>query len=333
MIYDGELWELQMPEALMAEIVSGSSRTTSNWPTPTCADAYTDKLKSSQQKEGSMHSVNLSQAVNMKWSTPRASDNDQGPAAREAMENDGASSWEAQGRGATLSTQVKVDAVTQDKATAWPSPCASGRGGSQTPGSHLSLEKAVEGWNKDGSRSNEERSVWATPSASEADGGPQDPDKRKAGGHQVRLRDAVAITKERETPRASPSARDWKDSPGMSKEGTNPDGSVRSREDQLARQVTGVLNPDWEECLMCWPVGWTSAEPMEAIYWPWAQASLFVALRGQPQHEWEPPRTAEKIKDRNKRVKAIGNGQDPSAFTLALQVLVRMKSPMMKRAA
>jgi hypothetical protein len=42
-----------------------------NWPTPTCADAFTDKLKSSQQQEGSMHSVNLSQAVKM-WPTPRS---------------------------------------------------------------------------------------------------------------------------------------------------------------------------------------------------------------------------------------------------------------------
>jgi hypothetical protein len=36
-----------------------------NLPTPTVADTFTDKLKSSQQKEGSMHSVNLSQAVHM----------------------------------------------------------------------------------------------------------------------------------------------------------------------------------------------------------------------------------------------------------------------------
>jgi hypothetical protein len=42
-----------------------------NWPTPTCADAFTDKLKSSQQQEGSMHSVNLSQAVKM-FPTPTA---------------------------------------------------------------------------------------------------------------------------------------------------------------------------------------------------------------------------------------------------------------------
>jgi len=43
----------------------------SSWPTPTVADCYTDKLKSTQQKPGSMHSVNLSQAVKM-WPTPTA---------------------------------------------------------------------------------------------------------------------------------------------------------------------------------------------------------------------------------------------------------------------
>ena len=36
-----------------------------NFPTPTVADTFTDKLKSSQQKPGSMHAVNLSQAVHM----------------------------------------------------------------------------------------------------------------------------------------------------------------------------------------------------------------------------------------------------------------------------
>jgi hypothetical protein len=41
------------------------------WPTPTVSDAYTDKLRSTQQKEGSMHSVTLAQAV-QRWPTPRA---------------------------------------------------------------------------------------------------------------------------------------------------------------------------------------------------------------------------------------------------------------------
>jgi len=45
-----------------------------NLPTPTVADTFTDKLKSSQQKEGSMHSVNLSQAVHL-MPTPNTMDN------------------------------------------------------------------------------------------------------------------------------------------------------------------------------------------------------------------------------------------------------------------
>jgi hypothetical protein len=36
-----------------------------NLPTPTVSDTFTDNLKSSQQKEGSMHSVTLPQVVKM----------------------------------------------------------------------------------------------------------------------------------------------------------------------------------------------------------------------------------------------------------------------------
>lgn len=40
----------------------------------------------------------------------------------------------------------------------------------------------------------------------------------------------------------SPAARDWKDSPGMSSTGTNPDGSQRKRTDQLPRQVQQMVS-------------------------------------------------------------------------------------------
>jgi site-specific DNA-cytosine methylase len=61
----------------------------------------------------------------------------------------------------------------------------------------------------------------------------------------------------------TPSARDWKDSPGMAQTTVNPDGSHRNRNDQLARAVysvtppAGSLNPDWVEWLMGVPIGWT----------------------------------------------------------------------------
>jgi hypothetical protein len=42
---------------------------------------------------------------------------------------------------------------------------------------------------------------------------------------------------------ATPSARDWKDTPGMAQTGIDPDGSTRSRVDQLPRQVAAAMWP------------------------------------------------------------------------------------------
>jgi hypothetical protein len=49
--------------------VNNAPTPSGNWPTPLASDVYTDNLKSSQQKDGSMHSVSLGQAVQM-WPTP-----------------------------------------------------------------------------------------------------------------------------------------------------------------------------------------------------------------------------------------------------------------------
>lgn len=48
----------------------------------------------------------------------------------------------------------------------WPTPTKSERSGRQTPGSHLSLMKAVKGWKKDGSRE-----MWPTPTRRDWKGG------------------------------------------------------------------------------------------------------------------------------------------------------------------
>lgn len=71
---NGECWEPPMSALPTFARESGLSPTPSgNWPTPTTADAYTDNLKSSQQSDGSMHSVSLAQAVQM-YPTPTARD-------------------------------------------------------------------------------------------------------------------------------------------------------------------------------------------------------------------------------------------------------------------
>ena len=44
-----------------------------SWPTPSVSDTFTANLKSIQQKDGSRHSLNLSQAVKL-WPTPTARD-------------------------------------------------------------------------------------------------------------------------------------------------------------------------------------------------------------------------------------------------------------------
>ena len=98
--------------------------------------------------------------------------------------------------------------------------------------------------------------LWPTARANEGTGAKIPPNRQ--GG--IALKQAVALyAQEREgldhTGRAesqpfvatvmwtTPSARDWKDSAGMATTGTNPDGSTRSRLDQLPRQAALYPTP------------------------------------------------------------------------------------------
>ena len=76
---------------------------------------------------------------------------------------------------------------------------------------------------------------------------------------------------------ATPTARDWKDTPGMKTEGVNPDGSIRKRMDRIVPQAIGAklsgsnvatekrgqLNPEFCRWLMGFPEGWTLSRGTE----------------------------------------------------------------------
>jgi len=82
------------------------------------------------------------------------------------------------------------------------------------------------------------------------------------------------------------------------------------REEAIAE---GSLNPDWVEWLMGLPIGWTSLNPLEKEqYDKWLEKNK----NGIWWLEEPPiPRLATKIKERNKRLKALGNGIVPATLT------------------
>lgn len=226
----------------------------------TCADAYLDKLKSSQQQPGSMHSVNLSQAVGMNWPTVTVAGN-----------------YNRVGASATSGDGLAF-AVNEPSASAWPTPMANSSTGSGRRGEGgVNLQTAIDEEGK-------QASAWATPASRDYRAPNAKPFSQRGGG----------------------------------KKGEQLPNMVRHSGEM------GTLNPTWVEALLCWPLGWSSDRHMEVMNWPWAFHGRFVACRYRSQQEWEPPRTVLHAHGREKRIKAIGNGQDPSALLLAVITIVTM---------
>jgi len=88
-----------------------------------------------------------------------------------------------------------------------------------------------------GSGSTGALSGWMTPTVADSAGHGFTCDRGEKSRRRLTL-----VGQARLTGWTTPSARDWKDSPGMATTGTNPDGSTRSRLDQLPRQAAMVIS-------------------------------------------------------------------------------------------
>jgi hypothetical protein len=74
--------------------------------------------------------------------------------------------------------------------------------------------------------------------------------------------------------------------------------------DNLQTQCDGSLNPDWVDCLVGLPMGWTNPEVKEVSR---ENPNRWPAFMGQEQYEWEPLRTCGKVPNRSNRLKMDGN--------------------------
>lgn len=240
------------------------------------------------QKTWERHTVGNASGVShgaaLAWPTPRHSENVQDELTmRRVAESQSGSGWPAgveEGRGATLSTAVAANERN------WPSP------------------NAFDSVDDFGKRRESNRE----------DG---------QGMHSVSLRHMVDEMVQWATPIDS----DYKGS--VSLESAEARALVSSRGTRLPEQITLVegesarklhrLNPDWEELLMTWPIGWTDPTKPCAGIWPGHAAG-----QGTFQYPYEPPRTVHRdhCPNRTKRVSAIGNGVCTATAELAYYLLL-----------
>lgn len=196
------------------------------WPTPSAIDSTSNRESQASKMERGSGGVNLSTAAELAaWPTPNVPNGGRSP-------KGGMSST-----GMTLDGKKRQVGLEQVAAMApWPTPMVHDR--SKPGAGHLESG----GRERTLAVTAELSAPWPTPTSTDARSGARDGYMIK--GHPgLAMADAVRLTTPPEVASwSTPSSRDWKDTPGMATTGINPDGSERTRLDQLPRQVGLTVN-------------------------------------------------------------------------------------------
>jgi len=250
-------------------------------PTPTTADVYTGNMKSSQQSDGSMHSVSLPDYVEM-FPTPSTMDH-----------------IERKGMRPSRAATNRTTGYLSEEVVRWATPTGED---SKNTGNE-SREK------RHGPTLNVQVDKWPTPTGDDANNV-----TRASGDFQSLSREAQLWP----TPATS---QDYKPvrplipSEAGGTHGTMLVGAVGDVDPEL---IGGSLNPDWvEQHLMSLPEGWTRLEPVsDGAYDEWFDAmrdgTWWFTERGLP-------RVTTGVENRVNRLKMLGNGIVPASGALAVR--------------
>jgi hypothetical protein len=175
-----------------------------SWPSPDACrrgGEYADPEKAALRREQG-HQVNLSEAAQIThWPTPQTHDD------------------KLRGNTAADNHYFPHDLSNAATLSSWSTPKAED---SECAGAHRGKPDTLH--------SQANLATWATPRSTETGHSTGNPDR--AEDKKSRLEDQVFLSAW-----ASPSARDWKDTPGMAQTGINPDGSKRTRLDRVPSQA------------------------------------------------------------------------------------------------
>lgn len=310
MCLDGYIWPLKMLERRTAERDGGAWRA---WLTPNAMDSLEPRspeaLKeyNERQRPGRTTVSTLrEQVIYPAWNTPSSGNfRTRGGDRKDEMGLDHqVKAWptpDARDKAATgeESDRRRLEMYStqglQNAAKSWTTPQAHDRHGVRTEeqlaearlkskAGHKDLQSDVRSWGTP--RKDEAKDSWATPASHDHHIGYQDRTTGKAGT-QI---------------------------------------NVHTQAVNLAGgKATGQqLNPEWEELLMGWPLGWSDpANPCAGVWpgWPMPQ--------GPEQFEYEPPRTISKgtMPNRTKRVEMVGNGVVPQCAGMAFALLMAGRDP------